>query len=275
MSSMISENFWKKPVFLPYVQYDLTDDMISNAEDYLGYKLPETYIKLLKIQNGGYTRFTIKGSPLGQCWGIGSNFPNILDNDWKRDDVEDFVSFPLEGLIPFDGDGHWYCCFDYRENNNEPKITFIDIECDEQQLVAENFDEFLAQLTLDIDDCVIAVLTDESLMTFKATFEKLFSIRFNPPSNDTSGYDVYTSIERYKDSCFFLYQNLVPFAFARVGDINFDKLADFQGKTAYIYPELQRNCMFIKHYNNDMIEEVINTLTKNDIQAYRLNELLD
>ena len=36
-----------------YVFGELTDEMIARAEQTLGYKMPASYIELLKVQNGG------------------------------------------------------------------------------------------------------------------------------------------------------------------------------------------------------------------------------
>lgn len=49
---------WSVPKYSPYIQPELTDEILLGAEKQLGCKLPKEYIKLLKIQNRGYTRFT-------------------------------------------------------------------------------------------------------------------------------------------------------------------------------------------------------------------------
>lgn len=38
-----------------YVEKPLTDEMVALTETELGYKLPDSYIEFLKIQNGGRT----------------------------------------------------------------------------------------------------------------------------------------------------------------------------------------------------------------------------
>lgn len=46
------ESIWQKPIYLPYLQPKLTDEIIEAAEQKLGYILPNELVELLKIQNG-------------------------------------------------------------------------------------------------------------------------------------------------------------------------------------------------------------------------------
>ena len=48
------------------------------------------------------------------------------------------MSFELDGLVPFSGDGHWYLCLDYRASE-QPAVAYIDVECDEQSIIAQDF----------------------------------------------------------------------------------------------------------------------------------------
>jgi hypothetical protein len=161
-------DIWRKPAYQEYVQSELTDEIVREAEATLGVKLPAEYIALLKIQNGGYIRYTLPDDLAVNAdhhliSGIGSNFPSLVQGaDWGYDD--DICAW-LEGLIPFDGDGHWHLCFDYRRNKSEPEITFIEIDDLIDQLdaasvpdpendgfskvIARNFAEYLALLVPD------------------------------------------------------------------------------------------------------------------------------
>ena len=49
------------------------------------------------------------------------------------------VGLELTGLVPFDGDGHWYLYLDYRHNNTQPEITFIETESDYEKPIAKPF----------------------------------------------------------------------------------------------------------------------------------------
>lgn len=98
------QTIWRVPVYLPYLQPDLTEEALTDAERKLGFRLPEEFLALLRVQNGGYIRYSHEELPHDQIYGIGPHFPALTDFDW--DDVREHVSFDLQGLIPFDGDGH-------------------------------------------------------------------------------------------------------------------------------------------------------------------------
>ncbi|MBO4748198.1 MAG: SMI1/KNR4 family protein, partial [Clostridiales bacterium] len=53
-----------------YIFGELTDELISRAEANIGYKLPKSYIELLRFQNGGYISDDID-SWLTAIYGIG------------------------------------------------------------------------------------------------------------------------------------------------------------------------------------------------------------
>src|SRR5690349_6685321 len=107
------ETIWSVPAYLPYLQPQITDAKIQTAEKRIGFKLPPEYIALLRIQNGGYIRYRLPDSVHEVIAGIGPHFPSITDFDWEE--AQKFVSFKLKGLVPFDGDGHWHLCLDYRQ----------------------------------------------------------------------------------------------------------------------------------------------------------------
>jgi len=69
------KTIWRVPVYLPYLQLDLTDEAISAAERKIGYTLPQSFIALLREQNGGYIRYSLEDLPHEQIYGIGSSFP--------------------------------------------------------------------------------------------------------------------------------------------------------------------------------------------------------
>ena len=54
-----------------YVFGELTDEMIARAEQTLGYKMPASYIELLKVQNGGMISDEFDESWLTTIYGIG------------------------------------------------------------------------------------------------------------------------------------------------------------------------------------------------------------
>jgi hypothetical protein len=144
--------YWKVPALLDAVQPKLTEQAVSEAEAQLGVKLPESYLVLLRRQNGGYLRATWPASYSRMLRGIGPNVPSItLDQDaWRPRNLgqASWVPRKAELLIPFDGDEHWSMCFDYRKRGpqGEPSITFVDSEGQEEEPVAQSFAAFLAGL---------------------------------------------------------------------------------------------------------------------------------
>ncbi len=130
----------------------LTDKMIETAEKELGVKLPETYLELLKIQNGGYTKgfafpMTIKTTwadnhvPLTELFGINlekesDSAHNIMQSAYMTKEW----GLP-EKQILLTGDGHWWITLDYRQSDI-PSIRWIDCECGEDLHVADSFNDF-------------------------------------------------------------------------------------------------------------------------------------
>jgi hypothetical protein len=131
----------------------LTANMIATAEAILNVKLPTLLIDMLKIQNGGYTKgfaypMTVKTTwaenhiPLSELFGIVTNSAtetgqNILDTpymikEWGLPDKQ----------VLLNGDGHWWITLDYRKSEI-PSVRWIDMECDQDIHVADNFDDFI------------------------------------------------------------------------------------------------------------------------------------
>ncbi len=111
---------------MPYVQPPLTDTAVEAAERKIGYKLPSEYLDLLGKQNGGYIRYSLAEMVHDSIAGIGPYFPPLTNFGW--DECQEHVSFPLQGLVPIDGDSRWYLCLDYRDNSRTPSSTHVDIE---------------------------------------------------------------------------------------------------------------------------------------------------
>lgn len=140
---------WKRPAYLPYVHSELRDVDILKAQRQLGFPLPEDFLQVLSVQNGGPIRFALPDSMGSMIAGIGPTFPSITNFDLTE--AQDSVDFSLEGLIPFDGDGHWYYCLDYRDDDLNPSVAWIDVECNAQQRTAATFTEFLGMMELRLD----------------------------------------------------------------------------------------------------------------------------
>ncbi|PHI18072.1 hypothetical protein CEQ90_19805 [Lewinellaceae bacterium SD302] len=143
-----TNNFWKVPIYLPYLQNPLSPESINECENTIGFKLPDSLISLLNKQNGGYVN-CLGDSCLDVLSGIGSKYPNIADQTLEmRSNNKDFDSAKLVAL---DGDGHYYLCLDYR-SGKEPMVSWIDFECKSQNTIAKSFDKYLALSVIDEEE---------------------------------------------------------------------------------------------------------------------------
>src|SRR5262245_18293453 len=136
-----AQNIWRIPAYLPDLQPSQTDEVIVAAEKQIGHPLPREDLDLLRGQNGGVIRYKLNYAN-EQIAGIGPNLPSLTNFPW--DDYEEHVSFPLHGLYPFDGDGHWNLCLDYRNTPKCPVITCVDTEADTQSHIADSFAHYLS-----------------------------------------------------------------------------------------------------------------------------------
>jgi hypothetical protein len=137
----------------------LTDDMVTTAETLLKVKLPTLLIDLLKIQNGGYTKgfaypMTAKTTwsenhvPLSELFGIVTDQTietgqNILSTAYM---IEEWGLPDKQVLL--NGDGHWWITLDYRQGEI-PTVRWIDVECDQDIHIADNFEDFINGLVTD------------------------------------------------------------------------------------------------------------------------------
>jgi hypothetical protein len=140
--------------------------MVAVAEQQLGVKLPEDYLTLLRIQNGGYTHgfgfpmtqpttWASDHVPLDELFGI------ITDPDLRTSQnilVTEYMTREW-GLPPkqvlLTGDGHWWISLDYRRGE-VPSVAWLAVDHDEDVQVAPSFAAFLDGLlpssTFDTED---------------------------------------------------------------------------------------------------------------------------
>ncbi|HEY8962790.1 MAG TPA: SMI1/KNR4 family protein [Luteolibacter sp.] len=216
-------NIWRVPVYLPYLQPNLTAEAIIGAELKLGVRLPDDFLALLRAQNGGYIRYSLDGLPHEQIYGIGPHFPSLADFNW--DDDQDHVGFELQGLIPFDGDGHWHLCLDYRRDRATPAVSYIDIECDNEEEIAPTFSDYLKLLKLDVEDRDFVFPAVESVDELVAALSSEMGVRFEPSDFRTHGYPQYRARGPSKDpQWIWISPNLVPRGFVREDDSRYEEL---------------------------------------------------
>jgi hypothetical protein len=240
--------FWKVPAYLPYVQPPLTTALIEEAEDQLGIKLPRAYLDLLRVQNGGYVRYTCPDTAHSQLWGIGPHYPNILAvHDWQLepDEDEEFEREWAPGnasrLVPFDGDGHWYLCFDYRSTGpaHEPRISLIEFDSESDREIAASFDDFLKMLEEDVTWPTLGILEVSPDVTAEM-LQKLLRVKFSEPNDHAHGYPVRRAQLQggAKPDWVWLNPNRVPRGFVRREDRRYAEVKDLLPGTALLHPSV-------------------------------------
>lgn len=154
---MDTENFWSSDAGHP----PLTDELIALAEERLSVKLPDAFIDLLRLQNGGYTHglahpmseptsWAKDHVPLDSLFGIdpdpdSRSCSNLLETEYMTKEW----GLP-ERQVLLCGDGHWWITLDYRKGP-DPVVTWLDVECDQDIQIAPSFEKFIAGLQPDSD----------------------------------------------------------------------------------------------------------------------------
>lgn len=128
----------------------LSDEVVKKAEDILKIKLPNSYINILKQQNGGCIKFNAHPSDVPTSWaddhvnvdhlfGIGlGKEKGILESEYL---IQEW-GLPKNVLL-ISGDGHSWIALDYRNSKAEPPVIFIDVEQNQEIRLAKNFEEFI------------------------------------------------------------------------------------------------------------------------------------
>ncbi len=231
------ETIWQVPAYLPYLQPPLTAAAVKSAEEKLGYKLPADYLSLLKRQNGGYIRYSLPEMVHDTIAGIGPHFPSLTGFDW--DECQEHVSFALEGLVPFDGDGHWHLCLDYRRNRNAPAVTYVDIEGDEESKISNSFAEYLSKLRLDVEE-KYAVEGGWEIEGISDALVSALGVAFDPPDTYAHGYPTHRarSGTSRDPQWIWISPNTVPRGFVRQDDARYAELRNLMAGSAARFPEV-------------------------------------
>ncbi|XZE19133.1 SMI1/KNR4 family protein [Pirellulaceae bacterium SH449] len=232
------QTIWKRPAYLPYVQSALNEETLAAAEKQLGHSLPAELVEILKVQNGGPIRFKLPESVGDTIAGIGDQFPSLLDR--ILNDAQEYVDFSLEGLIPFDGDGHWYNCLDFRGDPRNPGVSYIDVECNSEHRIANSFAEYLNLLELDIDRELVL----RNVKDFDDARHRLQSIFGVPPEEKISNVGVpYTKYQIGNDwrVCCWISSNRVAAGYSGDSPESFI----FRGEAA-LFPELTENAVIFE-----------------------------
>ena len=158
------EQFWEPSEYAQkeYVGGTLTDEAVAAVENELGYKLPASYVEMMRFQNGGIPRRTNHRTEERTTWSddhiaitgiysIGSEKSCSLCGEvGSRFWIEEW-GYPDIGVYFADcpSAGHDMMCLDYRVcgPDGEPQVVHIDQEWDYKiVVVAKTFEAFIRGL---------------------------------------------------------------------------------------------------------------------------------
>ncbi|WP_299514191.1 SMI1/KNR4 family protein [uncultured Rummeliibacillus sp.] len=160
---------------------DFSLEDLKKVEETLGVKLPDSYIELMKLHNGGDLAYSILHSgrvPDGEV-----EIENIRGIDLEEGIIESnylVEEWEMEkGLIIISGDGNYWLSLDYRNYaGNEPAVVYIEEDAESKpKQVAKTFELFLKKLKQpEEDDFEFDLEDDEDEIVYtKEEFEKNIS----------------------------------------------------------------------------------------------------
>ncbi|MDP8036990.1 MULTISPECIES: SMI1/KNR4 family protein [Pasteurellaceae] len=148
-----------------YVSKPVTEELVVEIEKELGYKLPLSYIELMKIQNGGIPNRACYPTTEATSWaedhiaitgmfGIGKEKNSSLCGEYGSEFWSKEWGYPKIGVYICDcpSAGHDMIALDYTEcgSQGEPKVVHIDQEHNYKvTFLAESFEEFIQNLKSD------------------------------------------------------------------------------------------------------------------------------
>lgn len=130
---------------------DLNDLVLQQAQQKLNVQLPDTYIALMKQQNGGELtnkKLLLNGEEIvvdylngiGCKSGEGILLTSTIKREWGLSNK----------LVYLHGDSHTWIALDYRRyKGSNPPVVYIDIDSKKKHIIAPNFQEFMEQLIYD------------------------------------------------------------------------------------------------------------------------------
>lgn len=157
-------NFWNDSQYAKqeYISAPPSDEQIASVEQELGYKLPDSYIWLIKQHNGGIpvnnrfptntpTSWSDTHVAITGILGIGRDKNNSLCGNFGSQFMIDEWEYPAIGVAICDcpSAGHDMIFLDYREcgPQGEPKVVHIDQENDYKITpLADSFEDFIRGL---------------------------------------------------------------------------------------------------------------------------------
>lgn len=157
---MNTENLWNDSEYSikNCISEPFTDELLKEIEEELGYKLPASYVELMRVHNGGKLKRCVLPldeletyTKLTSIYGIGREKSYSLGGDSNTKFWVEEWEYPAIGvaIAGTEAAGHEMIFLDYTEcgPKGEPRVVYIDQEADfETTIVAENFEEFINKL---------------------------------------------------------------------------------------------------------------------------------
>ncbi len=148
-----------------YIESYPSDELIDSIETELGYKLPQSYIDLMKLHNGGQLYKTCHPMTEKTSWapdhiaiegilGIGRKKKYSIGGDFGSKFMCEEWGYPDNGVYICDcpSSGHDMVMLDYSKcgKNGEPEVVHVDQEFDyKKTLIAKDFETFIKGLVSD------------------------------------------------------------------------------------------------------------------------------
>lgn len=157
-------NFWNDCDYAlkSFVEEKPSDELIISIEDELGYKLPDSYISLMKLHNGGIPTKTCHLTKTPTSWaedhisisgimGIGRKKIYSICGELGSQFMIDEWGYPNIGVVICDcpSAGHDLIMLDYRKcgSNGEPEVVHVDQESNYKiAFLAKDFETFIMGL---------------------------------------------------------------------------------------------------------------------------------
>lgn len=155
---MNTENLWLDSEYSKEncISEPFDDEMLKSIEAELGYKLPASYVELMRAHNGGILNRAVLEigdtyTVIDALYGIGRQKSHSLCGTYNTKFWVEEWGYPDIGIAIAETEsaGHEMIFLDYTEcgPEGEPRVVYIDQEWDYKTIVvAENFEEFINML---------------------------------------------------------------------------------------------------------------------------------
>ncbi len=196
----------------------------------------------------------------------------MTDFDW--DECQEYVSYPLAGLVPFDGDGHWHLCLDYRKNKSAPSVAYVDIECDHETPIAPSFPEYLSLLRVEVEDELV-VHSVADIESVKQLLSSQLGADFDPTDTWAHGYPIERVAlgSQTAPQWLWLSPNRVPHGFVRSDDDRYNELKNVMPGDALRFPEVPADA-YILSATDGVRNKVLDACSNCQITVQPLRELV-